>query len=98
MKTTALAEDSAVSRMVRLVEEAQNQHSRTEQLVEKVAKYYTPRKLPGLLTFFHPVASLFDENQDNILLIRLKYKRFFFCSLVENNNQINICTLNSWIF
>ncbi|CAM6098894.1 unnamed protein product [Calypogeia fissa] len=42
VKTTALAEDSAVSRMVRLVEEAQNQHSRTEQLVEKVAKYYTP--------------------------------------------------------
>ncbi|KAL2651823.1 hypothetical protein R1flu_019951 [Riccia fluitans] len=42
IKTTALAEDSAVSRMVRLVEDAQNQHSRTEQLVEKIAKYYTP--------------------------------------------------------
>ena len=42
VKTTALAEDSAVSRMVRLVEEAQTQRSRTEMLVEQVAKYYTP--------------------------------------------------------
>ncbi|KAL3700093.1 hypothetical protein R1sor_018115 [Riccia sorocarpa] len=42
IRTTALAEDSAVSRMVRLVEDAQTQHSRTEQLVEKIAKYYTP--------------------------------------------------------
>ncbi|XP_073390566.1 uncharacterized protein [Physcomitrium patens] len=42
VKTTALAEDSAVSRMVRLVEEAQTQRSRTELLVEQIAKYYTP--------------------------------------------------------
>jgi cation transport ATPase len=44
MKTTALAEDSAVSRMVRLVEEAQSQQSRTELLMGKIAKFYTPRK------------------------------------------------------
>ena len=44
VKTTALAEDSAVSRMVRLVEEAQSQQSRTELLMEKIAKFYTPRK------------------------------------------------------
>jgi Cd2+/Zn2+-exporting ATPase len=42
VSTTALSEDSAVSRMVRLVEEAQNQRSSTEMLVEKIAKYYTP--------------------------------------------------------
>eukprot|EP00250_Pteridium_aquilinum_P021417 c25117_g1_i1 orf=513-2813(+) len=42
IQTTALAEDSAVSRMVRLVEEAQTQRSNVEQLVEKFAKYYTP--------------------------------------------------------
>jgi cation transport ATPase len=42
VKTIALAEDSAVSRMVHLVEEAQTQRSRTEMLVEQVAKYYTP--------------------------------------------------------
>lgn len=44
MRTTALAEDSAVARMVRLVEDAQNQHSHTEQIVEKIAKYYTPSR------------------------------------------------------
>ncbi|CAM6093000.1 unnamed protein product [Calypogeia fissa] len=58
VKTTALAEDSAVSRMVRLVEEAQNQHSRTEQLVEKVAKYYTPLVvLAALLIAVIPLAA-----------------------------------------
>lgn len=44
MKTTALSVDSAVARMVRLVEEAQNQRSSTEMLVERIAKYYTPGK------------------------------------------------------
>lgn len=47
MKTTALSVDSAVARMVRLVEEAQTQRSKTEMLVEKIAKYYTPGKVPS---------------------------------------------------
>eukprot|EP01018_Ginkgo_biloba_P027445 Gb_16135 [translate_table: standard] len=42
VKTVALAEESAVARMVKLVEEAQNQRSRTEQFVQTFAKYYTP--------------------------------------------------------
>lgn len=42
IKTTALSADSAVARMVKLVEEAQHQRSNTELLVEKIAKYYTP--------------------------------------------------------
>ncbi|KAJ7553988.1 hypothetical protein O6H91_06G121500 [Diphasiastrum complanatum] len=42
VETTALSEDSAVSRMVKLVEEAQGKHSHTEQVVERFAKYYTP--------------------------------------------------------
>lgn len=46
MKTTALSVDSAVARMVRLVEEAQSQRSKTEMLVEKIAKYYTPGIIP----------------------------------------------------
>ena len=47
MKSTALSVDSAVARMVRLVEEAQNQRSDTEMLVEKIAKYYTPGIIPS---------------------------------------------------
>ncbi|KAH9321623.1 hypothetical protein KI387_016262 [Taxus chinensis] len=42
VKTVALASDSAVSRMIKLVEEAQNQRSRTDQFIQHFAKYYTP--------------------------------------------------------
>ncbi|KAH9616628.1 hypothetical protein KSS87_006321 [Heliosperma pusillum] len=42
VKTTALAEDSAVAKMARLVEEAQNSRSSVQRLIDKCAKYYTP--------------------------------------------------------
>lgn len=42
VKTTAQSEDSAVGRLVKLVEEAQSLRSGTEQTVEKFARYYTP--------------------------------------------------------
>ena len=42
VRTTALAEDSAVARLVQLVEQAAAQRSETEALVERVAFYYTP--------------------------------------------------------
>lgn len=42
IRTSTLAGDSAIARMVKLVEEAQSVRSRTEQFVDKFAKYYTP--------------------------------------------------------
>ncbi|KAL8509685.1 hypothetical protein ACS0TY_016776 [Phlomoides rotata] len=42
MKTTAMAEDCAVARMAKIVEEAQNKKSRAQRLLDKCAKYYTP--------------------------------------------------------
>ncbi|XP_058068305.1 cadmium/zinc-transporting ATPase HMA3 isoform X2 [Magnolia sinica] len=42
VKTTALAEDSAVARMAKLVEEAQHNKSKTQRLIDTCAKYYTP--------------------------------------------------------
>ena len=42
IRTTALAENSAVARLVRLVEEAQANRSETEKMVEEFAKIYTP--------------------------------------------------------
>ncbi|CAO2822953.1 unnamed protein product [Amaranthus hypochondriacus] len=42
VKTTALAEDCAVAKMARLVEEAQNNKSSVQRLIDKCAKYYTP--------------------------------------------------------
>nr|GEW02185.1 putative inactive cadmium/zinc-transporting ATPase HMA3 [Tanacetum cinerariifolium] len=40
--TTALAEACVVARMAKLVEEAQNNKSKTQRYVDKIAKYYTP--------------------------------------------------------
>ena len=42
VESRARAEDSAVSRLVKLVEDAQMKRSPTEQLVQTIAKYYTP--------------------------------------------------------
>ncbi|PKU63922.1 Cadmium/zinc-transporting ATPase HMA2 [Dendrobium catenatum] len=42
VKTTALAEHSAVAKMARLVEEAQNNKSKTQRIIDCCAKYYTP--------------------------------------------------------
>ncbi|XP_008798128.1 putative inactive cadmium/zinc-transporting ATPase HMA3 [Phoenix dactylifera] len=42
VRTTALAEHSAVAKMARLVEEAQNSRSQTQRLIDSCAKYYTP--------------------------------------------------------
>lgn len=42
VKTTALAEDCAVAKMAKLVEEAQNSKTRTQRFIDKCAKFYTP--------------------------------------------------------
>ncbi|CAI9783389.1 unnamed protein product [Fraxinus pennsylvanica] len=42
VKTTAVAEDCVVARMAKLVEEAQNNKSKTQRFIDKCAKYYTP--------------------------------------------------------
>lgn len=42
VKTVALAEESTLAKMAKLVEEAQSQRSSTEEFVQKFAKYYTP--------------------------------------------------------
>jgi len=42
VRTTALAENSTMAKMERLVEEAQNSRSRTQRLIDSCAKHYTP--------------------------------------------------------
>lgn len=42
VRTTATAENSAVSRLIRLVEEAQANTSETEKIIDEFAKWYTP--------------------------------------------------------
>ena len=48
-KTTTLADDTVVAGMARLVEEATAQQSRSEALVARFAKYYTPLVVLGCL-------------------------------------------------
>ena len=48
IESTATSEDSAVARLVSLVEQAQIQRSPTEKLVESVSKYVFKVKLPTL--------------------------------------------------
>jgi Cd2+/Zn2+-exporting ATPase len=42
VKTTALAEDCVVAKMAKLVEEAQSSKSKTQRVIDKCAKFYTP--------------------------------------------------------
>lgn len=42
VRTTSTADDSAVARLIRLVEEAQLNRSETEKRVDEFAKFYTP--------------------------------------------------------
>lgn len=42
VNTTALPEDCVVTRMANLVEEAQKNKSKTQRIVDKFTKYYTP--------------------------------------------------------
>ncbi|KAL6873659.1 hypothetical protein ACP4OV_013741 [Aristida adscensionis] len=42
VRTTSMADNSAVAKMARLVEEAQNSRSNTQRLIDTCAKYYTP--------------------------------------------------------
>ncbi|XP_077238529.1 putative inactive cadmium/zinc-transporting ATPase HMA3 isoform X1 [Tasmannia lanceolata] len=42
VETTSLAEDSAVARMLKLVEEAQQNKSKTQRIIDKCAQFYTP--------------------------------------------------------
>lgn len=42
VNTTALAQDCVVARMANLVEEAQKNKSKTQRIVDKCTKYYTP--------------------------------------------------------
>jgi len=42
VRTTATADNSAVAKLIRLVEEAQANRSETEKIVDEFARYYTP--------------------------------------------------------
>ncbi|KAF5190390.1 Cadmium/zinc-transporting ATPase HMA2 [Thalictrum thalictroides] len=62
VKTTALAEDCVVAKMAKLVEEAHNSKSKTQRLVDKFAKYYTPALLLAAIGLIAVPAALGKHN------------------------------------
>ncbi|KAH7544703.1 hypothetical protein FEM48_Zijuj01G0013800 [Ziziphus jujuba var. spinosa] len=64
VKTTALAEDCAVTKMAKLVEEAQNGKSRTQRFIDKCAKFYTPGVLIISISLAVIPAALRVHNQN----------------------------------
>ncbi|MDP8205460.1 MAG: heavy metal translocating P-type ATPase [Candidatus Electryonea clarkiae] len=59
MRVTKPASDSTLTRIIRLVEEAQSKRAHVEQWVERFARYYTPAMLgiAALIAFVIPVLS-----------------------------------------
>lgn len=53
MKTTAVAEESAVAKMAKLVEEAHQKRSRTQRMIEEFAKYYSPSMVALCFVQYH---------------------------------------------
>ncbi|KAG9142775.1 hypothetical protein Leryth_005536 [Lithospermum erythrorhizon] len=63
--TTAVAKDCAVAKMAKLVEDAQNNKSRTQTLIDNFSKYYTPVVLAISVCFVIVPAALRVENQED---------------------------------
>lgn len=69
-KVTALYTDSTVSRIMEMVENSQNLHSESEQLVEKIRKYYSPAvTILALLVMIVPPLT-FAPGKDDVWIYR----------------------------
>ncbi|XP_048133669.1 putative inactive cadmium/zinc-transporting ATPase HMA3 isoform X2 [Rhodamnia argentea] len=65
IKTTSLAEDCAVAKMAKLVEEAQNKKSRTQRFIDRCAQFYTPAVLAISIGFAVIPVVLHVHNRDH---------------------------------
>eukprot|EP00271_Cylindrocystis_brebissonii_P004557 TRINITY_DN1629_c0_g1_i1.p1 TRINITY_DN1629_c0_g1~~TRINITY_DN1629_c0_g1_i1.p1 ORF type:complete len:1784 (-),score=241.51 TRINITY_DN1629_c0_g1_i1:1322-6673(-) len=92
MRTSAIAADSAVARMVRLVEEAQIQRSRSEQLVTTFAKYYTPIVIiTALLVAIIPYAASIPHARDYLYQALVLLVVACPCALVISTPVTTVC-------
>eukprot|EP00899_Mesostigma_viride_P003796 jgi/Mesvir1/13417/Mv16498-RA.1 len=93
MQTTALASDSAIARMVRLVEEAQMQRTKSERAVESFAKFYTPAVvLAAILVAVIPVA-MGRDYEDWLYLALVLLVVACPCALVISTPVTAVCGL-----
>ncbi|XP_020527133.1 putative inactive cadmium/zinc-transporting ATPase HMA3 isoform X1 [Amborella trichopoda] len=95
IKTVALAEDSAVARMAKLVEEAQQNTSKTQRIVEVFAKYYTPVILVLAVGLAIIPLSLRSENWHHYLYLSLVVLMCACpCALVLSTPIVMACALS----
>eukprot|EP00243_Klebsormidium_subtile_P013097 TRINITY_DN83_c0_g1_i11.p1 TRINITY_DN83_c0_g1~~TRINITY_DN83_c0_g1_i11.p1 ORF type:complete len:641 (+),score=56.00 TRINITY_DN83_c0_g1_i11:156-2078(+) len=92
VKTTALAADSAVARMVRLVEESQSARSRSERLVARFARFYTPLVvLAAVLIATIPYAMDAHNTRHWLYLALVLLVVACPCALVISTPMVSVC-------
>ncbi|CAA7407424.1 unnamed protein product [Spirodela intermedia] len=96
VKTTALAENSAVAKMTKLVEEAQNAKSKTQRVVDSCAKYYTPGLvLMAALLAILPLALKLNDVKRWLRLALVLLVSACPCALVLSTPVATFCALTS---
>ncbi|XP_050372815.1 cadmium/zinc-transporting ATPase HMA3-like isoform X2 [Argentina anserina] len=94
VKTTALAEDSVVAKMSKLVEEAQNSKSRTERFIDKCTKFYTPAVLVVSISIAVIPAALRVHNWSKWFHLALVVLVSACpCALILSTPVVTFCTL-----
>lgn len=90
--TTALATDSAVARMVRLVEDSQSARSASERLVERFARFYTPAVvLVAILVAVIPYAVGVHNPGHWVYLALVLLVVACPCALVISTPMVSVC-------
>ncbi|MQL89133.1 hypothetical protein Taro_021705 [Colocasia esculenta] len=94
VKTTDLAENSAVAKMMKLVEEAQNGKSKTQRIIDSCAKYYTPALvLASALLAIAPLATKAHNAKRWIRLALVLLVSACPCALVLSTPVATFCAL-----
>ncbi|CAA6671160.1 unnamed protein product [Spirodela intermedia] len=95
VRTTASAENSAVAKMTKLVEEAQNSKSRTQRIIDSCAKYYTPAVvLAAALVAVVPTAARADNVKHWLRMSLVLLVCACPCALVLSTPVATFCALS----
>ncbi|KAK7823734.1 cadmium/zinc-transporting atpase hma2 [Quercus suber] len=95
VKTTALAKDSVVSRMAKLVEESHNKKSRAQRFIDNCAKYYIPVVMLIAVAFaVIPVALRLPNEEYWFHLAIVVLVSTCPCALILSTPVVNFCALS----